>query len=330
MGRTARHARILKNAEAAFIAAIDVYNKPTFAYREETFSVLILNAWELLLKAKVLAENNDRLSSLYVREAKKLSSGHRSKREYIKLNRAGNPMTVSVHEAISRLESSQIQLSAAIKDNLDALTEIRDNAIHYINASGPLAKLVYEIGTASVRNFLEIGKRWFKLDLAKYPLFLMPIAFVSPGLSADTFVPSQQEEHLLKYLGTLIESAASNPDPHYHVALEVKLAVQKVSATPTTTVRLSDSADAIPIALSEEDIRQRYPWDYAELVRRLKDKYTDFKSNMDFNNIRKPLMKDTRYVKTRLLDPGNPKSSRKDFYNPNIVAEFDRYYTLKP
>jgi PleD family two-component response regulator len=25
----------------------------------------------------------------------------------------------------------------------------------------------------------------------------------------------------------------------------------------------------------------------------------------------------------------NPKSSRKDFYNPNIVVEFDRHYTLK-
>ncbi len=34
-------------------------------------------------------------------------------------------------------------------------------------------------------------------------------------------------------------------------------------------------------------------------------------------------------MKTRYLNPGNPKSSRKDFYNPNIVPEFDRHYTLK-
>ena len=33
-------------------------------------------------------------------------------------------------------------------------------------------------------------------------------------------------------------------------------------------------------------------------------------------------------MKTR-YHPGNPKSSRKDFYNPNIVPEFDRHYTLK-
>ena len=32
-------------------SAIEVYNKPSFEYREETFSILMINAWELLLKA---------------------------------------------------------------------------------------------------------------------------------------------------------------------------------------------------------------------------------------------------------------------------------------
>ena len=34
------------------IAAIEVYNKPDFLYRGETFSILAINSWELLLKAK--------------------------------------------------------------------------------------------------------------------------------------------------------------------------------------------------------------------------------------------------------------------------------------
>jgi hypothetical protein len=40
-----------KSIQAA-IAAIEVYNKPSFSYREEAFSLLMTNAWELLLKAK--------------------------------------------------------------------------------------------------------------------------------------------------------------------------------------------------------------------------------------------------------------------------------------
>lgn len=37
---------------AAMMSAIEVYNKPDFKYREETFAILAINAWELLLKGK--------------------------------------------------------------------------------------------------------------------------------------------------------------------------------------------------------------------------------------------------------------------------------------
>ena len=41
------------------ISAIEIYNKPSFAYREEAFTILALNAWELLIKAKLLSVNNN-------------------------------------------------------------------------------------------------------------------------------------------------------------------------------------------------------------------------------------------------------------------------------
>ncbi|BAW80716.1 hypothetical protein TAO_1346 [Candidatus Nitrosoglobus terrae] len=34
------------------LSAIEIYNKPDFKYREEIFSIIAINAWELLLKAK--------------------------------------------------------------------------------------------------------------------------------------------------------------------------------------------------------------------------------------------------------------------------------------
>jgi len=36
--RVARSARLLKNAEAALISAIGIYNKPAFGYRKGTFT----------------------------------------------------------------------------------------------------------------------------------------------------------------------------------------------------------------------------------------------------------------------------------------------------
>jgi hypothetical protein len=74
----------------AVVAAIEVYNKPTFSYREEAFSLLMTNAWELLLKAKWLAENGDAIESLY-EMVKDKSGGQRPKE-----NRSGNPISVGL------------------------------------------------------------------------------------------------------------------------------------------------------------------------------------------------------------------------------------------
>ena len=45
---------LLDKSLAAALAAIEIYNKPDFKYREESFVILVVNAWELLLKAKIL------------------------------------------------------------------------------------------------------------------------------------------------------------------------------------------------------------------------------------------------------------------------------------
>lgn len=79
--------------------------------------------------------------------------------------------------------------------------------------------------------------------------------------------------------------------------------------------------------LTDEDIRKTYPWDYGNLTKRLTDRYIDFKQNQKYHRIRKVLGADAAYMKSRYLDPGNPKSAKKDFYNPNIIPEFDKHYS---
>jgi hypothetical protein len=49
-----RSEKLVDKSEAAMISAIEIYNKPDYRYRDETFSILALNAWELLLKGKLV------------------------------------------------------------------------------------------------------------------------------------------------------------------------------------------------------------------------------------------------------------------------------------
>jgi hypothetical protein len=327
-----RSAQLLKNAEAALISAIEIYNKPTFAYREETFAILALNAWELLLKAKLLETKKNKPSCLYVYQRKAIAKGQQSKKLYVKKNRTGNTMTVGIDECIKRLEKENVPVADPVKKNLEALTEIRDNAVHYMNASPQLSKQVMEIGTACLRNFVELGKQWLNLDLSGYSLYLMPIGFLPSGEAATAISVSNQEQKLVNYLATLMREGHDKDVQDYHVSLDVNISFKRTTtAAANAIIVANDPADpnAIHVNLSEEDIRKQYPWDYGTLTEKLQNRYIDFKANPKYHELRKKIATNPQYMKSRYLDPGNAKSSRKDFYNPNIVAEFDKSYTRK-
>lgn len=143
MPRFSRSARLLKTAEAAFISSIEIYNKPAFAYREETFAILALNAWELLLKAKLLELNKNDSRCLYVQLSP--PAGKTWQRARFKKNRTGNTMTIGIEACIVAIERKGTPFPSAVKANLDALIAIRDNAIHYINASPILGVCVVRV-----------------------------------------------------------------------------------------------------------------------------------------------------------------------------------------
>ncbi|MBI5115313.1 DUF3644 domain-containing protein [Candidatus Poribacteria bacterium] len=98
-----RSIRFLQKAESALIAAIEVYNKPDFKYREESFTILTVNAWELLFKAKLLAENGNDPKCLWVYERRQSKKGQPTRKVFKKRNRAGNIQTVGLGQSIGAI-----------------------------------------------------------------------------------------------------------------------------------------------------------------------------------------------------------------------------------
>lgn len=105
------HTKFLEKAQAAITSAVEVYNKPSFASRKETFALLALNAWELLLKAKVLRDGDNDLKVIRVYEPRKTKKGSPSKKLYVKRNRAGNPQTISLGACLLALEKTPAKLT---------------------------------------------------------------------------------------------------------------------------------------------------------------------------------------------------------------------------
>jgi Domain of unknown function (DUF3644) len=223
-------------------------------------------------------------------------------------------------------------LPEPVKKNLAALAEIRDNAVHFINASPQLSKQVLEIGTACLRNFIALGKHWLALDLSRYSLYLMPIGFLPSTESATAITLSPNEQKVVNYLATLTKEGQGKEVQDYHVSLDINISFKRTPAAAASAVIVANDPNdpnAVHVNLSEEDIRKQYPWDYATLTERLQNRYIDFKANGKYHDLRKKLAVNPQYKKTRYLDPANTSGQRKDFYNPNIVAEFDKSYTRR-
>lgn len=324
-----RSSELLQKSVSAMITAIETYNKPDHKYREETFSILALNAWELLLKSKILAEKNNDIRELYIYKYKELQNGIPSKRKYIKRNRAGNPMTIGMIKALSKIMDENLgEIDPALIANLEALTEIRDNSIHLINMSKDLSKAVQELGTATLQNYIQLTTEWFNYNLSQYNFYLMPLAFFRDFDLASVVTLTSEETNIAKYLTNLsYEYDSVSKDRKYSVTLEINVKLKRSSLSSAARLALGDNPDAIPVTLTEEDIRSLYPWDYKQLTDRLRDRYSDFKENNSYHSIRSSLIKDKRYVMSRYLDPGNKKSAKKYFYSPNILNEFDKYYS---
>src|SRR3989304_5738000 len=95
--------QMLDKSLSAMLAAIEVYNKPTFEYREEAYSILAVNAWELLLKARILQIDNNKTSAIIDYEKRQLGNGKLSRKLYKKKNRTGNDVSIGLFKAYDRL-----------------------------------------------------------------------------------------------------------------------------------------------------------------------------------------------------------------------------------
>jgi len=311
-----------KSVQAA-VAAIEIYNKPNFLYREEAFSLLMTNAWELLLKAKWVLDHADAVDSLY--ELVEDGTG----KKIPKTNRSGNALSYgATFLAAKLLEDVNSGLEKGCHNNILALIEIRDNAAHFLNKDLYIGRRVLEVGTASLRNYLLLATEWFQLDFSGYNFFLMPISFYHGFETAEPASRAQYPEQiqkLLTYLDTLTEEKLDE-DCKQHVALRLETKLIRGKDVAAVSFRWTDDPTAPALTVKEEDILKNYPMTYGDLAKTLRRRYENFLENRTFHRLRKKLETETKYAIVRLLHPANPNTSKQRFYNPNILQEFDKHY----
>jgi hypothetical protein len=152
---------LIKNAKAAMIAAIEIYNKPRFEYRDECFVILLLNAWELALKATI---------------------SKKGKSIYYPKKRKEPYKTLSLRDALNMSEQffpSDLQ-PLPVRRNLELLTTYRDNAVHFYNEKD-FGLLIYALAQTSIINFRDLLQGIFGINLGNEVSWqLMPLGWAPP------------------------------------------------------------------------------------------------------------------------------------------------------
>ena len=156
----------------------------------------------------------------------------------------------------------------------------------------------------------------------------MPLSFFRDFSEAPGMSLNANEKKVLDYIKKS-EKEYDNEDEHgdCNLTLRIDVKFQKVKSSSSIPVKITNDPSAAAVRLAEDDITDKYPWDYQILTTRLAKRYSDFKVNQNYHNIRKKLEKNKTFAYERLLNPNNPKGGKKVLFNPNIQKEFDKHYT---
>ncbi|MCL1663324.1 DUF3644 domain-containing protein [Elizabethkingia ursingii] len=315
---------LLSKSMNSMLSAIEIYNKPNFSYREEAFAILAVNAIELLLKAQLLKLSNYNIKRLYVLEATKTKSGTpHKKNKKPKLSRSRNPQTIGLFETLKKLDELGYSITKNHNSNIESLVELRDNAIHFHNENYIL-KEIQEIGFATIKNYLHLIKKWkIEIDLSTYNLYLMPLAYVDSKVMSSGVITDEVQNYL-NFVKSKIDDSEEQ-DTDFDIAISIDINFNKSNSFDGIGFKYDESG--VPVTLTEENIKQKYPLTYSDVCTKAKTRYTNFKQNSDFNIVMRGIKDNDKLTHHRSLDPDKPSAAKKCFYSSNIWKELDKHYS---
>lgn len=322
---------LLKNSIAAYFAAIEIHNKPNFFYRYETTTLLLMNAWELVLKAFV---------KKYIK----------SKGIYTK-----NGHTISIDKAIGYAEeyinSNEPKAFNAIKENLLLIEEYRNNIVHYYNEQ--LEPYIFMLTAKAALNYVDFLKKYFSKDiLAEDGLFILPLGFKLPfkpedflSKKATNYVSSPESRAFINSMIRIIDDL-DNQGVEDTIVVGFDIYLENVKRmknrdlliaitskddadarfSKVSRYQFSNDPNAQKINLSDEEIIKVYPLTYKDVCERCRTEVEGFKQNNEFNSILSKLKGNSMFAHTRKLNPQSQKSAITTLYSESVIGEIKRMY----
>lgn len=277
--------QLVDKSLAASLSAIEIYNKPDFKYRNEIFVILLINSWELLLKARILQNNKNKTNSLYLY----------NKNGRIKRNRTGNPFTIEIIGSMKLANLENI-----IKENLEILIEIRDTSIHFYN-NDSIAYIIYSLGAAALKNYSTKIKEWFEIDIIKkYNFNILPLGFAYNFQTFDNISFDGQPSAIKNIILSLQNTQQNNltEKDGYYLVCEIKTelsSAKKISSVEGISLKIDNlDPNATVTIVKKQKTIDLYPYSQSEIRDILKKTIKNFNQNSLNDLIKNEKIKDNQ------------------------------------
>ncbi len=314
---------LLDSSQAALFAGIEIHNKPHISFRYPTATILIINAWELVLKAYVYKYIDKKL----IYESDKIHTKGFTK--VLKISR----------DHINAIEKNK--KFQAIYDNLDLLNEYRNTNVHFVE--GKLDPVIFMLISKAVINYDYFINKYFGKDITKDDnLIILPVGMKLPFDPIDYLKQDYGKAHN-EYVNRIMQSIRELNDNGVQDSIVIGFDIY--------ADRIKDYKNADIIAAFENDpkavaLRKAYritndpnapavrvepnfpPLDYYGLRDRTKEKYPEIKFGKVFNEAMKLIKQDETLCKPNYFNPHDKTGQKRFFYDYKaievLIAEYKR------
>jgi len=324
---------LIENSKSAIISSIELHNKPVFNYRYEICTMLVINGWELLLKA-FINENYPEVKLI-------LKDG-----------------TTKPFMDCVGIVSSQKGLSfRTTEENLYKLYEFRNNIIHFYKDH--IGVVLYSLIHKSILLYNSFIKENFNIDLAdETNLYLLPIGF-KPFASPVDFLKTDSDlakgsYAVQQFIKSIVDSTISlNSEgvedaimTGFNVAIKNENRIKNADIIVGITkdedkakllitndlgkIKITSDKTAKKFQIEEESLfKTVYVLSHYDVRKKCRELFSDFKQNAKFNKIMRMFKENPTYHKKRYLDFRKKTGTGQDWFTQAVFEEFNKHYTLK-
>ena len=201
----------------AFLLGIEIFNKPTIQYRLEGFTFFLTNAWELLLKAKIIKDFGE--NEIYYKNKKNRS--------------------ITINDSIKRIFTNE---NDYVRRNLEIIAGLRNTATHLIIPEYEESYLPFL--QSNVLNYSSKLYEFFNINISNY----ISSNFLTLVVGHKERI---QPQNVLEKYGNIIYEKYANITKD--LLLESKSNNNKLSIPISLNVKIVKKDSDFTVSINDED-----------------------------------------------------------------------------